>query len=175
MPKTETNPLITEQLDKVTLQYALIRDEFKPTTLSGDSVWSITLVNSNGAFSTEYRQGAAYRLARDVSKASGSPIGKEKDYQPQPYRNGRDNWLERKRAEQSRPKPPQLVDVLYCLASDAQAVCFGQSFDDFCGEFGYDTDSRTAEKAYNACRDAWSGLIRLGFNIDELAEAFRDY
>lgn len=44
-----------------------------------------------------------------------------------------------------RPIAPTLYDVLTCL----QKYDVG-TFDDFCGEFGYDTDSRSAKKTYKA-------------------------
>ena len=48
-------------------------------------------------------------------------------------------------------KPPTLADVLDCLASDASGVDNAQSFEDWASEYGYDTDSRKAEKTYNIC------------------------
>lgn len=43
---------------------------------------------------------------------------------------------------------PTVEDVLDCLASDA--TC-SDSFEDFCLEYGYDSDSRKAEKTWKAC------------------------
>lgn len=48
-------------------------------------------------------------------------------------------------------KPPTAADVLYCLASDARGVEHA-TFEDFCSEYGYDTDSRKAERLYEACK-----------------------
>ena len=45
-------------------------------------------------------------------------------------------------------KPPTLADVLDCLASDASGVENAKSFEDWASEYGYDTDSRKAEKTY---------------------------
>ena len=50
-------------------------------------------------------------------------------------------------------KPPTAADILDCLASDASGVENARSFEDWCGEFGYDTDSRSAEKTYRLCVD----------------------
>jgi hypothetical protein len=47
---------------------------------------------------------------------------------------------------------PTARDVLECLLSDAATVDNGQSFDDWCAELGYDSDSRRAERTYEACR-----------------------
>ena len=49
-------------------------------------------------------------------------------------------------------KPPTLAEVLDCLASDASGVDNAQSFEAWASEYGYDTDSRKAEKTYNICR-----------------------
>ena len=48
-------------------------------------------------------------------------------------------------------KPPTLAEVLDCLASDASGVDNAQSFEAWASEYGYDTDSRKAEKTYNIC------------------------
>ena len=47
---------------------------------------------------------------------------------------------------------PTASDVLECLASDASGVDNAQSFDDWCAEYGYDNDSRKAEKTYKTCQ-----------------------
>jgi hypothetical protein len=43
---------------------------------------------------------------------------------------------------------PEPADVLDCLASDASGAENASSFEDWCSEYGYDTDSRKAEKTY---------------------------
>lgn len=43
---------------------------------------------------------------------------------------------------------PETDDVLSCIASDAAGYENARSFEDWCGDYGYDTDSRTAEKTY---------------------------
>lgn len=45
---------------------------------------------------------------------------------------------------------PEARDVLECLLDDASGVEW-QSFEGWCGEYGYDTDSRKAERIYRAC------------------------
>lgn len=47
---------------------------------------------------------------------------------------------------------PKVDDVLDCLAMDAAAIENASSFEDWCSEYGYDTDSRRAERIYNVCR-----------------------
>lgn len=46
-------------------------------------------------------------------------------------------------------KPPTLREVLACLADDSQAK--GYTFHEFCDNYGYDPDSRTAHRTFKAC------------------------
>ena len=46
-------------------------------------------------------------------------------------------------------KAPKAKDVLDCLASDASGT--ENSFEDWCSEYGYESDSRKAERIYKAC------------------------
>lgn len=49
------------------------------------------------------------------------------------------------------PTPPKVEDVLDSLALDASAYENARGFEDFAGDFGYDTDSRKAERMYLEC------------------------
>jgi hypothetical protein len=48
---------------------------------------------------------------------------------------------------------PKLEDVLNCLASDASGYDNARSFEDWCNEYDYDTDSRESEATYNAVKE----------------------
>jgi hypothetical protein len=48
---------------------------------------------------------------------------------------------------------PTAQDVLSCLAMDSAGFENADNFEDWCGEYGYDTDSRRAERTYNARKD----------------------
>ena len=61
-----------------------------------------------------------------------------------------------------RPIAPTLYDVMACLTKYDPGT-----FEDFCSDFGYDTDSRKAEKIYNAVEGEWLKVQSL-FNDDEL-------
>lgn len=56
---------------------------------------------------------------------------------------------------------PTVRDVLECLLSDASGVANSESFEDWCGDYGYDTDSRKAERTYNACVEQTESLRQL--------------
>jgi hypothetical protein len=45
-------------------------------------------------------------------------------------------------------KPPTAADVLDCMGSDASGLENAKGFEDWAGEYGYDTESRKAERIY---------------------------
>lgn len=55
-------------------------------------------------------------------------------------------------------RKPTADQVLECLISDASSIDNARGFDDWCSDFGYDTDSRKAEKTYSACKRATDKL-----------------
>lgn len=60
-----------------------------------------------------------------------------------------------------------VLSAFECFVSDALAG--RESFEDFCGEFGYDTDSRRAERTWKACKQSWDKLVRVsGYTLDEV-------
>jgi hypothetical protein len=70
---------------------------------------------------------------------------------------------------------PTLIDVIYSISMDSDVL--GQSFESWASDFGYDTDSRKAEKTYRDCQDNANKLIRIvGLdNIETLREILQDY
>lgn len=46
---------------------------------------------------------------------------------------------------------PTALEVLECLVRDAAGYRDASSFEEWAEDLGYDTDSREAEKTYNAC------------------------
>lgn len=74
---------------------------------------------------------------------------------------------------QSKLQAPKIADVLHCLLVDATAIDY--SFEDWCGEFGYDTDSRKAFQMYETCVQTGLTLRRMGIDLNEAREVFQDY
>lgn len=54
------------------------------------------------------------------------------------------------------PKAPDAYDILACLTKYDP-----DTFENFCSEYGYDEDSRKAEKTYNAVKDEYLHLCML--------------
>jgi hypothetical protein len=47
-------------------------------------------------------------------------------------------------------REPEVAEVLECLALDASGFENARGFADWCGDYGYDTDSRRAERTHRA-------------------------
>ena len=62
------------------------------------------------------------------------------------------------------PKAPTAYDILACLTKYDPGT-----FEDFCSEFGCDTDSRNAERTYKAVVKEWEAVNRL-FTDEEIEE-----
>ena len=62
--------------------------------------------------------------------------------------------------------PPKMYDVLACIEKYGYS-----SFEDFCNEMGYDTDSRNAEKTYKAVQKEFAAVERL---FSDIMEELRD-
>ncbi len=58
-------------------------------------------------------------------------------------------------------KRPELADVLDCLASDAAGYENAKGFDDWCGDYGYDQDSRRALRTFKAVERQATSLHRV--------------
>ena len=70
---------------------------------------------------------------------------------------------------------PSLVDVMHSLVMDSS--CDLDSFESFCSDFGYDTDSRSAKKTYKACRNIKLKMLSMfsAAELEELQTLFQDY
>lgn len=79
---------------------------------------------------------------------------------------------------------PDVLDVLYCLVSDA-SVRHSAAYEEWAPDYGYDIDSRKGEEVYRACQKQTTDLLRvLGGGrvgrealdrLEKLEELFQDY
>lgn len=143
------------------IESVLVRDDFDGR--DGSSHWAVTIVKDGQSMQMEYTQGCAYRHYRNGQPIKLNTFGQRMTI----------DQLERNK--RSKPNNPTLPDVLHRVMMDAQDVAYGQTFEDFAAEYGYDEDSRSAERIFHACRDQYFGLQRLGADLDELSELFQDY
>ncbi len=113
--------------------------------------WRVTLTVDGRAHTTDYKTGTGH--ARKC---------------PEHY--SLEAWLQRP----STPTPPSTAAVLSCLLSDGQQG--SESFESFCSDLGYDTDSRSALDTYLACQATHTALRRLlGPLYSAACEAAQDY
>lgn len=68
-------------------------------------------------------------------------------------------------SELSLGKKPTAYDILSSMPNSYP----GQTFEDFCADYGYDPDSRNAYSIYEACKKELEGLMML-FSDEELEE-----
>lgn len=66
---------------------------------------------------------------------------------------------------------PQLENILYCLLRETQGID-STSFELWCGDFGYDADSRKAFSMYEACMKEYKQLKGL-FTNQELNKLYK--
>ena len=161
-----------QYVDSLDIQY---QAEFVPQSRSrnaGDRHpslnWRVTV--GDPPIETDYMQGIAHmpgykhseRLAlyHDRLKSDAAERGR-RVYGTYPFRQG------------SRLAAPKLVDVLYSLVMDSDALNYS-TFEEWADCFGYDTDSREAEKIYKQCLEIALQLRQI-IDLDAAQEAFQDY
>lgn len=139
--------------------------------------WRCTLTLAGRTFSTPYWCGIGHRewkaeageivehlKAKDGWRKPSDPHEIPKKFWTHPERGPSLLTIDVAERMRFRPIPPSAADVLASLCSDAMSVACGQSFEEFCGEFGYDTDSRKAETTYRTCQE--TALRLRGFLSD---------
>ena len=138
-------------LELMTENDIAIRADFVPFSQSRNAPdnrslnWRVTLVyRGRDVLTTDYSAGIAhcpsYKYSAKWTNDYHAAIISETETgrSAKPGRAGRIN--------------PSAVDVLASLIIDADVLNYG-SFEEWASEFGYDLDSRSAEKAYRDCLD----------------------
>jgi hypothetical protein len=123
------------------------RAEFNPNMDSDHFMWhwrcelsragrKMTVPFSMGeAHATGYKQGARTILDKEWNHTAKTAV----------FRLGQEAF----RNFGVIPTPPDAGTVLDCLAADAAGHDNADSFEDWAAEYGYETDSRKAERTYN--------------------------
>ncbi len=139
--------------------------------------WSVTLVhNGQKVLTTDYSAGCGHApsykqsFKRDYLNESKvlreCETGLKSQYAPLS-----DTVI----SNRSKPILPDPRDVIYSLLMDSEVLDY-DGFESWADSFGYDQDSRRAEKMYQACMKIALQMNRLGSSvIEELREAYQDY
>ena len=81
-------------------------------------------------------------------------------------RNGKRYTFNFGQSISAKDTPPTMYDILTCLTKYNP-----ETFEDFCSEYGYNTDSINAQKTYKAVKREFNGVNRLFSDIlEELQE-----
>lgn len=131
--------------------------------------WLVTLTYAGRKLSTPYHMGSAFWRWKRSGKW-GEAGERVNEYAPV-LRAGRglSLWGEEVIRDRSEPIPPELADVLNSLRLDAEGIENARNFEEWAGEYGYDTDSRKAEETYRDCQKMAGKLARfLGVAYREL-------
>jgi hypothetical protein len=134
--------------------------------------WNIKIVIGNRAYETIYSEGVGHIPGYTFQfKRCIDQVNMEK------YAVSTGKYYSLDNPSIIKPLPaPELIDVMYCLVSDAEAIEY-QNFEEFADMLGYDPDSRKAEKVYNACLKVGLFLrISLGEDkLEELRELYQNF
>ena len=147
------------------------------------SHWLCSLSLGSALMPVPFSQGSAHRQwTKDAPRKmrySGSWIASElADVRPgvrvqQKYFIKKTLHTEAMLRDLSEPAPPDLASVLSCLASAAAGYNNARKFEDWASEYGYDTDSRKAERIYRQVarlRDATRRLLAGDYDTFQQAE-----
>lgn len=137
--------------------------------------WMVTILcNGKKVLTTDYMAGSAYCPSYTQKQTYESKILVSEECKTGYrcfIRSSSDFIHQNKRF----PILPKIEDVMQSLVMDAEA--FEYTFEDWCGSFGYEEDSRKAEKIYNTCvENARQLIIKIGTDgLKKLQEAYQDY
>jgi hypothetical protein len=111
------------------------------------------LTKGERSMTIAYSMGSAHVEKKPYNKVVGYPDQggfTKKDWEtlPKPGTRGVSLFQEQWQKVVYKPRHPTLEDVLDCLASDASGYINSRHFEDWAGEYDYDTDSRKAEAMY---------------------------
>ncbi len=151
---------IQEQLQDLGLQVSsvLLKDSFNG--IKGEHKFQVTITKHTTSIKFDYTAGCGHR--------THPRTGRRPKFGGLTLHDVADN-------KTTVPDNPTLEDSLQCLVMDANCVRHGQDFEEFCGDYGYDTDSRKAERVFKGCTESWRKLSKLCLDIDELNEIFQDF
>lgn len=163
-----------------------IESEFIPWSLSrnaGDKSpslnWRVTLVhNGRKVLTTLYSAGCAhapsYKQSFKRNYDNERLVKLECEHGGKARRMVTMNWMGVAPKDHGTLKPDS-VNVIWSLMLDSEVLEYS-TFEDWAGSFGYDEDSRSAEKIYSECLKVALKFRSIGESvIAELREVYQDY
>ena len=144
----------------LTIEFQHVPTNYDPKSKEWQHIaWNATLTTPRGSFQTPYKQGIGH-IPKEWGIDARSLAGSEALNRI--LRTGRRHIIgpsgDALKTAGVLPTPEPL-DLLSSLCSDAGAI--DETFDNWCANYGYDSDSRKAEATYNACREIGLNMIRI--------------
>ena len=122
-------------------------------------VFQVTIVRDDRRYSFRYGDSIKNTLDRLLGAYSTRPVPTQELFKHTRTRNAyefAEYCKKNYKKLRATPKQPTAYAVLACLTKYEPG-----SFANFCSEYGYDTDSRGAEKTYLAVMEEWGGVCRI--------------
>lgn len=122
-------------------------------------VYTFTLKNAKGQYSGKFGDSVRDTAINAICKSRGSFTREQAKMAGIARKTDHETNLA---ARKLKPVKPTAYSILACLTKYDPG-----SFADFCADYGYDTDSRKAEKTYFAVQEEYNGLRRM-FTSEQL-------
>lgn len=140
--------------------------------------WIVTLTHNGTSLTLDYTQGIAHVPGYDKLGYRGTRSVDEQalfDRLTRAAETGKYPTGVRAMFMMQPLPPPSRAEVMSSILLDASAI--DDTFEDWCSNFGADTDSRKAKAMYDACVDTGIRLRRMIGDeaIAKLRELFQDY
>lgn len=120
----------------------------------------------------EYSTGIGHRVEKYSHKVVKDDFKKIMNKNPQKNKSNLLLYIDELKAV-SKVKPLNIDDVLYSLILDAQSGAY--SFEDFCGEFGYNEDSIKHMEIHKACQKNAKKVKTFIKDLENASELFQNY
>ena len=136
--------------------------KFFDTDKEERDIYDITLTKGERSYTFQFGQSIAHsgRFIVYGSQARGMSQGTQLENGR--WRAPRDEYSGQRKWDKNPDfAEPTAYDVLACLTKYDP-----ETFENFCSEFGYDTDSKSAEKTYQAVKAEFANLCRLFSNAE---------
>lgn len=173
-----------EYIDSLGIEYSAVFVPFSQSRNKDDKDkslnWLVTIKRNNQSLTTDYMQGIGHLPGYKHFLGS---VSDEANEQRQRLEIGAEQGRKVRISFDRYVMPttklldsPLLKDILYSLVVDSDCLDYS-TFEEWADCFGYDHDSRSAEKIYRACLEI-ALKMRLMFGDDglnKLREVFQDY
>lgn len=168
--ETTTQPTMADRIKEYGITMKAQRIVARPDGHNKDwhkdaSHFVVTLTCEGRTLSTCYSMGSAHLDRYVLEKSEKKYTGFTRQEVKKAFSGGRSIHDERVRDSVrkilGRDFAPDIASVFDSLVLDASCYENARNFEEFCAEFGYDTDSRKAEAMYNACGQNAKDLARL--------------